>query len=262
MKILVVSDTHANFIATKAVFAAAEQVGFDTFVHLGDVVGYGAMPNEVCELIQAMIKQYDGVVLAGNHDVAVRHHYPMLFRTDFNKTAFSAIKWTTHALSSENVAWLKTLPLKDKSPVHGLAYVHGSPFEPTNEYVTTGYKAAQNMRVMAGNGNQFVFNGHTHRQVVYECTHPIHEKNNARTYLPEKHSTITFKEGGYYLCNAGSVGQPRETNQSNRACFAIFDSSSMTWAFHQKSYDVEAAVQAQLKTSLPKSLAERLREGT
>lgn len=261
MKILVISDTHSNFFATEAVFQSAKQIGFDIFVHLGDIVGYGAMPNETCELVQQMQSKFDGVVLAGNHDAVVKFKNPYLFKSEYNKNAFNAMVWTKKHLTALNMMWLQSLPLKADSPIDGLSYVHGSPFEATNEYVFTGYKAAQNMKIMAGHNQQIVFNGHTHKQVVFECTPPILKKNNALSYVPSKQHAVTFKKNGYYLCNPGSVGQPRQKDMGGKACFAIFDTQSRMWSFHNTPYDTDAMITAHQATDLPKELYTRVLQG-
>ncbi len=64
MRLLLLSDIHANLEALEACLAAAP--AYDRMVNLGDMVGYNASPNEVCERVRAM----NSPVVRGNHDRA------------------------------------------------------------------------------------------------------------------------------------------------------------------------------------------------
>ncbi len=54
MRYLVISDIHANLEAFDTVMAAAAPLGYDRTLVLGDLVGYGADPNAVCDRVRAL----------------------------------------------------------------------------------------------------------------------------------------------------------------------------------------------------------------
>ena len=66
MRYLVLTDIHGNIDALDAVLAAAGPV--DEHLVLGDVVGYGAGPNEVIERVQAL---EPAAIIRGNHDKVI-----------------------------------------------------------------------------------------------------------------------------------------------------------------------------------------------
>ncbi len=68
MKVALMADIHANLPALKAVMDDLPEV--DSIVCLGDVVGYYADPNEVCDLLQ----KYKIPTVRGNHDAYVVGH--------------------------------------------------------------------------------------------------------------------------------------------------------------------------------------------
>src|SRR5262252_7448954 len=122
MRILVISDIHGNLDALEACIAAAGS--FDEVVNLGDVVGYGASPNEVIEKSRSLGKHF----VRGNHDKASAG---LMDLKDFNPIAGLAALWTREALSPENLSWLRELP---QGPVFmdglpGVQFVHGSPID-------------------------------------------------------------------------------------------------------------------------------------
>ena len=102
MRILVLSDLHANLTALEASLKAAEGK-WDRAVCLGDVVGYGPDPNEV----SAQIRELGAVTIRGNHDKAVAE---LMNTDDFNPVAKMAVNWTRAQLSNENLDWLAALP--------------------------------------------------------------------------------------------------------------------------------------------------------
>ena len=67
MKFGILSDVHANLEALEVALKFLRDAEVDEIVFLGDAVGYGPNPNEVCELLR------DNCLHAcvGNHDAAV-----------------------------------------------------------------------------------------------------------------------------------------------------------------------------------------------
>ena len=134
MKILVISDIHANLMALKAVLDAAGEV--DAVWCLGDVVGYGPNPNECVELIR---KQPNVICLLGNHDAACIGKMSV---ETFNHEARMAVDWTKSILTLENRDFLLGLP---ETVVHNeVTLAHGSPREPVYEYLLDVQSAAEN----------------------------------------------------------------------------------------------------------------------
>ena len=91
MRILVLSDIHANLAAFQAVLADAAGK-WDKIWYLGDLVGYGPNPNECVELLQ----QHEHLALSGNHDWAALGKLDI---SDFNEEARTAILWTRDMLA-------------------------------------------------------------------------------------------------------------------------------------------------------------------
>src|ERR1700737_4739445 len=116
MRILVLSDIHANLTALDAALEAAKG-RWDCAVCLGDVVGYGPDPNEVA----TQIRELGAFCIRGNHDKAVAE---LMATEDFNPVAKAAVVWTRQALSQESLDWVKSLPRGPKE-IEGIGLVQG-----------------------------------------------------------------------------------------------------------------------------------------
>ncbi|MFN3821394.1 MAG: metallophosphoesterase family protein [bacterium] len=226
MKIAIISDIHSNLPALEAVLASIDREGCEQIYCLGDVVGYGAHPNEVIELL---ISQQIPTVL-GNHDAAV------LGRVDLNNlNAFArlAIMWTEQVLSADHKRWLSHLPILRTIPE--ALIVHSSPLEPENwDYIFTLSEAK---RAFPHFNEKFCFIGHTH--------------------FPQFFSDSV---SGKKIVNVGSVGQPRDRDP--RACYIIFYPLSREFQWVRVDYDVERAIASIVSSGLPPFLGDRLRRGT
>src|SRR6201984_3046389 len=151
MRVLLLSDIHSNLEALEACLAAAP--AYDVAVNLGDIVGYGASPNEVIERSRALGKFF----VRGNHDKAV---CGLIDIRDFNPVAALASSWTRHQLTPENLEWLRSLP-QGPARIDGLPdtqFVHGSPID-EDEYVVNAGDAVAPLMV---SGITVTFLGHTH----------------------------------------------------------------------------------------------------
>src|SRR5438477_12994803 len=138
MRVAVVSDVHANVHALEAVLAAIDADRPDELWCLGDLVGYGARPNECCELIEARAK----VCLGGNHDLAVRGTIDL---DEFRGDAALAARWTRDVLTDGARAFLDRLEPQDERD--GVALFHGSARDPVWEYVLSEEAAAATLAV-------------------------------------------------------------------------------------------------------------------
>ena len=249
MRVLILSDIHANFEALDAVLSAAPT--WDLVWNLGDIVGYGASPNEVIDQVRALGE----VFVRGNHDRVCAGLSSM---EDFNPIASRAAKWTQLVLTPEHVLWLQGLaagPVMPDGPQ--VSCMHGSPFD-EDEYVLSMRDAWGPLHEIRTRINFF---GHTHLQGGFAANGESLVKLNPR-YSHGRGSEeyeVPLRAAARYMINPGSVGQPRDHDW--RAAFAIYDDDKMTVSFCRVPYDVRAAQMRILQAGLPDRLATRLREG-
>ncbi len=250
MRILILSDIHANLEALEACLAAAP--AHDRVVNLGDIVGYGASPNEVVE----HCRRLGGLFVRGNHDKAVSQLSGM---EDFNPVAAEAVLWTRNALTPANLDWVNSLPQgpRQLDEVEDLQFVHGSPLD-EDEYVITARDAVEPLLCSQVT---LTFFGHTHLQGSFalnggqlDGTHPAYE-----TVGQIEQRDFPLQPEQRYLINPGSVGQPRDGDW--RAAFAVFDTGSGMVTFCRAPYDLKTAQDRILDAGLPRRLATRLAAG-
>jgi len=254
MRILVLSDIHGNLEALTAVLQAAGQ--WDALWNLGDVVGYGASPNQVVETVRPLAT----VTVRGNHDRICCGLTPT---RNFNPIARASAKWTMQELSAENLEWLRALPQGPLEPEMGrmnearVALAHGSPLH-EDHYIHNMRDAWAPLQQMAA---AIAFVGHTHIQCGF--AQKEHDWQDLRPLYLSRAGSVMWKlpiaQAVRYLINPGSVGQPRDTDW--RAAFAIYDSASHEVAYHRVPYDIASAQERLRQAKLPQRLAMRLREG-
>jgi putative phosphoesterase len=238
----VISDIHGNLHALEAVLEQLDKEKVDMIVCCGDVVGYGARPNECVDTIRSR----NIPIIAGNHD-----HAALLLTdiTNFNEIAKAAVLWTKKVLTEENMEFLRQMPLTLKDTANNVFYVHASPKEPGEwNYILTMGEARTNFNYFT---EQICFIGHSHQPFIIEND----EGNLACPTRPE----IELREGRRYLINVGSVGQPRDHNP--RPCFVIVDFEEKRLEIRRCDYDLNGAQQAIISAGLPRELAERLAHG-
>lgn len=242
MRVLLISDIHANLIALDAVLASAGT--FDSVWCLGDVVGYGPAPNECVQ----RLRELDSLCLAGNHDWATLGR---LDDQEFNEDARRAILWTRQVLLPENRNWLVQRPESALVSQDDMLLVHGSPRQHTWEYILSTSAAAENLMYFDSSVCLF---GHTHIPMSFR---QVDGKGQVIAgHLDEgKALALTAK----MLVNPGSVGQPRDRDP--RAAYAIIELQSRTFTHHRVSYDIGATQQAMTRAKLPRRLVERLTYG-
>jgi predicted phosphodiesterase len=248
MRILVLSDLHANATALNAALAAA-QGRWEQIVCLGDVVGYGPDPNEVT----SKIRQLGAQTIRGNHDKAATGLMPT---DDFNPVAKAAVDWTRSQLSPDNLKWLTDLP-HGPLEVSGIALVHGA-LQDEDEYVFTPEQALEGLLDSAA---VVTFFGHTHHQGGFSYSNAGNqlEMLNLRPRFSESFTALRLSEGSRYLLNPGSIGQPRDGD--SRAGFAIADLEHSVVEFWRVPYDI-ADVQSRMRAArLPEALVQRLSLG-
>jgi predicted phosphodiesterase len=241
MRIAVISDVHANLVALDAVLADVGSV--DAVWHLGDVVGYGPEPDAVVE----RLSEIGAIGVRGNHDSAACGGDEIDW---FNTDARSAMEWTRRSISPPTVAWLSQLPLKREEA--GFTLVHGSPLDPTWEYVTTTSAARDNLAAIT---TEHGINGHTHVPVAFSL-----EGDRMGRFSPGDDSENAIGLAGHrLLLNPGSVGQPRDGDP--RASYMVLDLDGRRAGWHRIAYDIDAVRTRMRAAGLPIRLSERLRHG-
>src|ERR1700734_1909774 len=158
MRALILSDIHGNLEALNAVLAAAAP--YDALWNLGDMVGYGASPNEVIDLIRPAAQ----VNVRGNHD---RVCCGLTSALGFNPVARAAALWTKDELTPTNLEWLRGVPSGPLHPEHAtnpeqtdVTCAHGSPLN-EDHYILNMRDAWAPLQQMT---TAITFFGHTHLQ--------------------------------------------------------------------------------------------------
>jgi predicted phosphodiesterase len=247
-----VSDIHGNLEAFEAVLADIATQSIDEILCLGDIVGYGPNP---CECLDTVIKRCKFSIL-GNHDQAA------LFDPEgFNPVALKAIYWTRDRLddpgtgraSTINRRWDFLSELPRQLQEDKCLFVHGSPRDPTNEYIfpETIYDKSK-MESMFAKVPQYCFQGHTHMPGVFTPELEFIEPSDCDHEFPLGREKL--------MINVGSVGQPRDEN--NRACYVILDHEKKRVFFRRIDYDFETTIKKiYAEPELDRMLGDRLRTG-
>jgi len=239
MRIAVVSDVHSNLVALDAVLTHAGAV--DAVWHLGDIVGYGPDPNGVV----ARLAEVGAIGVRGNHDAAAIGGLEI---EQFNPEARAAMEWTRAAIDGTTRAWLEAQPLRRQDGAFGL--VHGSPRDPTWEYLTSAAIARASFGAM---DTPHGLNGHTHIPVAFildgDRIDAIRPRDGDRLALGDRRG----------LLNPGSVGQPRDGDPA--ASYLVLDPEAGVATWHRVGYDIAAVQAAMVGAGLPRRLAERLGHG-
>jgi predicted phosphodiesterase len=242
MRVAVVSDIHGNLHALEAVLAAIEADRPDELWCLGDLVGYGARPNECCSAIGARAS----IGLAGNHDLAVRGTIDL---AEFSGDAGAAAAWTRTVLSDDARTYLDGLePQGTRADV---ALFHASARDPVWEYVLSDEAALATLELTE---EQIVLVGHSHAALHISLNGDVLEGG-----LAPEGTELDLLGDRRWLLNPGSVGQPRDGDA--RAAYLLLDLEARTASFRRTEYDIEQTQQEIREAGLPETLAARLSAG-
>jgi predicted phosphodiesterase len=244
---LVISDIHSNLEALDAVLQASAKQKCDAVLVLGDLVGYGANPNEVVKRIREL---KPAAVVRGNHDKVAAG---IETAEDFNPMARSAVDWTRRALSQETLEYLRGLPAGPQLVDDQLEVCHGSPLD-EDLYVVADLDAIRSIEMTR---RPLCLFGHTH---VAICAR-LDGNRRLDIEAPQGHPEfeIDLEPLTKYLINPGSVGQPRDGD--SRAAYAIADLGRKSVTLSRVAYPIETAQKKILEAGLPPMLAYRLGMG-
>ena len=248
MRALILSDIHSNIEALDAVLDAVPRDAYDQLLVLGDLVGYGASPNEVIDRIYDLEPD---VLIRGNHDKVASGVEPP---HQFNQAAAEAATWTLSTLTDANRERVATLPAGPASVDETVEVCHGTPFD-EDVYI---FDEDDARKALASASRRVCFFGHTHLPVAFSPA-----DNRLDVVIPELCATeptvITLDERRRYLINPGSVGQPRDGDP--RAACAMYDGSEARVELRRVAYRVDIAQEKISAAQLPVSLARRLGVG-
>jgi predicted phosphodiesterase len=242
MRILVMSDIHANYTALEAVLKDSGPV--DETWCLGDLVGYGPDPNAVLEQVREIPSL---TCILGNHDVAVIGRLPF---EAFNGDARRTLEYHERVLTADNMDFLRSLSSNLKVR-EDASLVHGSPRDSVWEYILNTLSARLNFDHFT---TPWCFVGHSHLQCMFQ----LDERANRVSLKPIKAGEPVRLEPRL-IANPGSVGQPRDRDP--RAAYAIYDTVEKTWEPRRSAYNI-AEVQKRIRDAgLPEKHAVRIAEG-
>lgn len=242
MRILLLSDIHANLVALDAVLADCGEV--DAVWNLGDTVGYGPRPAECLDRVMTIGAR---PMLAGNHDLACIGD---LDDRDFNAVARTASRWTSIQLRPDQKALLRSLP--SRTETDGMTLAHGSPRDPVWEYLIDQYAATANFGSFA---TDICFVGHSHLPLVFRFDP---SSQSATIQALEADQTLDLWDGRLII-NPGSVGQPRDLDP--RAAYGVIDTARGLFTGKRIEYDISATQLQMTEANLPGLLVRRLAVG-
>ncbi len=232
MRRAIISDIHSHFEALTSALAIIDAEQVDEIVCLGDIVGYGANPNECIDLVRSRCS----TILLGNHDAAA---FDLAVANQFTLNAQLSAIWTFSNLLESNKAFLKNLPHTKK--LGDVLLSHASPFELDEwHYVISEFDTRE---AFASFEERICFIGHSHIPVIFSGQGKVRELSPA----------------GRFIVNVGSIGQPRDGNPD--LSFGIFDEASGTYRNVRAPYDIQTAAEKIRKAGLPRALSERLYRG-
>jgi predicted phosphodiesterase len=243
VRLAIISDIHSNLPALEAVLEAVRESDPDELWCLGDVVGYGAQPDECGTLVSERC----ALSLVGNHDLAVLDDIEV---SAFSPAAAEAVMWTKENAAPETLEFLRALEPVDES--REVALYHASPRDPVWEYVLWVDQAEECLELQSARVSLI---GHSHVALFFVDPAGNSEVRGAHA---EPGSTLEIGEGRW-LINPGSVGQPRDGDP--RAAWLELDTDAWTATYRRTPYEIDRAAEAITAAKLPEHLGARLYAG-
>jgi len=227
MKILVLSDIHANWYALEAILA---KESYDTLIFLGDVVDFGPNPRKCVRfLMDSSRNRFWGV--RGDHDHALAYGIGCGCSLDLRELSMKTREWGEGLIASDEVGFLRRLPFENHATLDGLKFrlLHGSTRDRLFRSITTDIGEFEIENELGGINTDFILVGHSHKPFIKQM-------------------------GKVTVINPGSVGQPRDFNP--RASYAVIEDGNAT--INRVRYDIEKTVRDLEKSSLPKEVIREL----
>jgi predicted phosphodiesterase len=242
MRVAVLSDIHGNRQALEAVLEDVAAADVGEIWCLGDLVGYGADPNDCV----AITRSAADICLAGNHDMAVTGALPL---DEFSRGAALAARWTQEVIETQHLEWLAGL--RPRGAQQDVGLYHASPRDPIWEYVLSALLAEL---CLDAQSHRICLVGHSHVALSF-----VRREGEMATGEPRRGGDQLDLSEGDWLINPGSVGQPRDGDA--RAAWLLLDTGNWAATWKRTTYDVAGAAAAIRAARLPDSLAERLEYG-
>ena len=246
MRIALLSDIHSNLEALESCLRDAQTRGAERFAFLGDLVGYGADPRAVVDVVAEHVSR-GAVAVKGNHDEAIEKG----FNRELSDVAADAIEWTQKQLSNGQKSFLASLPITASDD--SMFFVHSSAASPQRWQYILDVTAAR--LSIEASGAKYVFSGHVHDQVLYFLT----QTGKIALFHPISGSAVPVPSHRRWQAIVGSVGQPRDCNPA--AAYALFDTTREEITFFRVAYDHVTAARKVREAGLPAELAHRLETG-
>lgn len=250
--IAVISDIHGNLHALEAVLEEIRRLRLREIICLGDIVGYGPFPGECLDLVMARCRHS----VRGNHDEAA---YNLAAAATFNGNALRAIRWTHETMRSDQLDLLRLLP-EVTYVEEDVMCIHNCPVPGPSDYIHDSGMAA---RAFRGVDVRVCLVGHTHVPAVFEApsanVEDYFKAADIAAFPLMDGQSLQLKAGRRYICNPGSVGQPRDNDP--RASFGVLNTRRWTFTIRRVEYDIDAAQDATHAAGLPPILADRLALG-
>jgi diadenosine tetraphosphatase ApaH/serine/threonine PP2A family protein phosphatase len=242
MRIALLSDVHGNLPAFEAVLGDVEDQTVEEVWCLGDLVGYGAQPDDCV----ALARDRCDLSLAGNHDLVVTGEIPI---SDFSSSAAAAARWTQETIAEETMAYLRGLTPADTEREPAL--YHASPRDPVWEYVLSTWQADECIDLMDARVGAI---GHSHVALWFRRD----DEGKVSGATADADAELDLS-AGRWLINPGGVGQPRDGDP--RAAWLLLDTSTWMANWRRVEYPIDEAARAIEDAGLPRVLAERLYSG-
>lgn len=242
----VFGDVHANLPALEAVLAAAEAAGVDSYLFMGDAVGYGPWPKACVERLAELP---GAVFVRGNHDHAIASGE---LAPGMNHLARRTAEWTAGQLGEAERRWLASLAPEYRGD-DWLA-VHGAPKDP-HRFFAYVYELTyeNNLDRLEELAIPLCFFGHTHVSAAIARTPSGHTR---KLMGPAE---VNIGSGSLLLVNPGSAGQPRDGDR--RAAYALWDRRAQRIAMRRVPYPIERTCEEIRAQGLPPELIDRLELG-
>jgi putative phosphoesterase len=193
MKIIILSDIHANLAALRAL----PERDYDQFWCIGDLVDYGPKPHEVVQWIM----HHATVVVRGNHDHATGFSVDPQCSSAFKKLADETLRYTLSVCTEEDFCYLRNLPIQREVTADSTQFylVHAIPTDPLFGYCPE--ESEQWLDQVEWINADMLVVGHTHT--------PFLKRAGLTTIL-----------------NSGSLGQPKTGRPL--ACYAVWEDGKIS----------------------------------